>query len=109
MFGVFFMLVFVIIVIGIIVVFARSIVTWHTNNESPVLNVHAVVDSKRKVESQHMGADNIMIWDTDYYATFRFDSGDTSEFHIKKSDYNYLTEGESGMLYFQGTRFLSFE
>jgi hypothetical protein len=46
---------------------------------------------------------------TSYYATFEFDTGDRQELHIPRQDFGMLSEGDAGMLTFQGTRFLSFE
>lgn len=109
MFNVMFIIVFIIVICGIITTFVTGISQWHKNNQSPVLNVHAVVCDKRVVEDSHMGADNMMFYDETYYVTFRFDSGDTSEFVVGHGEYNQLSVGTAGTLYFQGTRYLRFE
>lgn len=108
MFNVLFCIVALIVMIGFIVTIVNGIIQWNKNNHSPVLNVHAVVASHRLSESTHMTADNMMMTDTTYYVTFRFDSGDTSEFHVSHNEYYKLTDGDSGTLYFQGTRYLQF-
>lgn len=46
---------------------------------------------------------------TTYYVTFQFESGDRTEFSINGSQYGILAEGDTGMLTFQGTRYLEFE
>ena len=46
---------------------------------------------------------------TSYYVTFQFESGDRSEFSLSGSQYGMLAENDTGMLTFQGTRYLGFE
>ena len=41
--------------------------------------------------------------------TFEVESGDRIEFHITGLQYGKLKEGDTGVLSFQGTRYLSFE
>ena len=45
---------------------------------------------------------------TNYYLTFEW-NGQRREFHVKDHEYGLLTEGDKGILTFQGTRMLSFE
>ena len=47
--------------------------------------------------------------DTAYYAAFEVESGDRIEFRITGLQYGELKEGDTGVLSFQGTRYLSFE
>lgn len=46
---------------------------------------------------------------TTHYVTFRIDGGEQVELVVPGQEYGALCEGDSGMLSFQGTRFLSFE
>lgn len=109
MFNVMFMLVFLIVICGFVLTLVTGISQWHENNQSPVLNVHAVVCDRNRVEERRRGADDLMFTDETFYVTFRFDSGDTSKFVVSRKVYNELANGTSGTLVFQGTRFLSFE
>lgn len=94
-------------------VFCRIISTWRKNELSPRLTVAATVVAKRGHTSRdpycktcQVNASEIS---TSYYVTFRFESGDRLELHVPSHEIGYLTEGDRGMLTFQGTRFLSFE
>lgn len=46
---------------------------------------------------------------TTYYATFEVNSGDRLEFKVRDTEYGMLVENDTGMLTFQGTRYLGFE
>lgn len=46
---------------------------------------------------------------TSYYATFEVESGDRMELQLSGQEYGQLAEGDTGVLSFQGTRFLSFD
>ena len=72
------------------------------NDASPRLSSEATVVTKRT----HVWGDHSR---TDYYATFQFESGDRLELKIPRDRFGYLVEGDSGKLYFQGTRFLDFQ
>lgn len=105
-----------IVVIGIIVFRAiQGVMQWKANNESPILNVPARICAKRASThtSHHAGGTDGMhahhTTSTNYYATFEFENGDRKEFRIKSREYGLLVEGDSGMLTFQGTRYLGFE
>ena len=107
------------LVIGIfIAAVVRMFLRWHKNNNSPRLTVEATVVSRRQNVSHHNTANAGDITgahgytttsSTTYYATFQVESGDRMELAIPGSQYGYLTEGDTGRLTFQGTRFLNFE
>jgi hypothetical protein len=44
-----------------------------------------------------------------FMVTFEFESGDRSEFHVSGKEYGLLSEYDSGMFSFQGTRYLEFK
>ncbi|SEO41616.1 Protein of unknown function [Amphibacillus marinus] len=106
---IFIFVVFIVVIGGLIFSAARGFRQWNKNEKSPKLNVNAVVKSKRTDyvsfagSHQHPGSAQ-----TDYYVTFEFDSGDRSEFKLSGKQYGILSEGDTGQLTFQGTRYLSF-
>lgn len=85
------------VMIGIVI---RGIGTWNRNNHSPRLSVTARVVAKRVNVSQDS---------TRYYVTFQVESGDRMELHVSGTEYGQIAEGDTGILSFQGTRFLTFE
>ena len=44
-----------------------------------------------------------------YYVSFEVANGDQMEFRVSGPEYRMMTEGNEGMLSFQGTRYLEFE
>ncbi|WP_326929549.1 DUF2500 domain-containing protein [Bacillus cihuensis] len=83
----------------------KGISTWSSNNDAPRLTVPARVVAKRT--SIHGGGETRAY--NHYYITFEVDSGDDRmEFQIMDFEYGQLTEGDSGDLHFQGTRYLGF-
>ncbi len=117
--GMMFRIIPVIVGIGFVFVFGTIIVRvirgatqWKKNNASPILTVEAKLVTKRSdVKHYHTGTDNMhhMSSSTTYYATFEVDSGDRMEFEVRDTEYGMLVENDTGMLTFQGTRYLGFE
>jgi len=111
-FPVFFIIIFVVVIGGFVVMAVKGLGQWNQNNQSPVLTVEAVVAAKRTNHSTHMqqvGDMNVPTTDTTYYVTFEVQSGSRLEFHVKGREYGQLREGDRGMLTFQGTRYQGFE
>lgn len=105
-----FFAVFTLVLTTIIVQLIRGAGQWKKNNHSPVLNVHAIVVSKRTQISGGGGSsDHHHASRTTYYVTFQVDSGDRMELNIPTNEYGFLVEQDSGELTFQGTRYLSFQ
>ena len=111
-------LMFGVILVLFIVTAVRGISTWSKNNHSPRLTVEATVVSKRQNTSVHhhnnagdaTGAHGIhTTTSTTYYATFQVASGDRMELRLSGRAYGLLAEGDTGLLTFQGTRFLDFQ
>ena len=112
MFGIMFTLMFILVFGIFLVTIVRGIGQWNKNNNSPRLTVPATVVSKRtKVSHHHNGVDQHHQYrsSTTYYITFQVESGDRMEFHVTGQEYGMLIEGDQGMLYFQGTRYLGFQ
>ena len=105
---------FITILVIFLVTAIKGLLGWNKNNHSPRLSVPAKVVSKRINVSRrhhHTGAGNHYHHHTytHYYATFQVDSGDRVEFVMGGDEYGLLCEGDSGMLSFQGTRYLGFD
>lgn len=84
------------------------------NDASPRLTVPASVVAKRaQVGSMHhhnaATHTSHTSYNTQYFATFQFESGDRLELLISPSEYGMLVEGNRGQLTFQGTRYLGFQ
>ena len=113
MFSIMFTIVFTLVIGTFIVTAVRGIGQWNKNNNSPRLTVPATVVSKRTKVSHHHhnGVDHHHQYrsSTTYYITFQVESGDRMEFHVTGQEYGMLIEGDQGMLYFQGTRYLGFQ
>ncbi len=113
------MRVFVFIVFALVIgIFAvtifRGLSTWHKNNNSPRLTVPARVVNKRDETHRHRhhtgnGHMHHTHYSTTYYITFEVESGDRIELQVTGEESGLLVEGDSGMLTFQGTRYLGFE
>ena len=109
------MIIFAIVIISFIVIFAKGIRQWNKNNHSPRLTVDATLVAKRTNVSHSSGHHNHTTGmhtsghtSTDYYVTFEVASGDRMEFHVSGEEYGLLVEGDFGDLSFQGTRYLGF-
>ena len=111
LFEVFFVLIFVIVIGGILFMLISGITQWNKNNHSPRLTVGAVVITKRTNVSHHHhhGGAGHSSSSTSYYVTFQVESGDRMEFRLSGREYGMIVEGDRGRLTFQGTRYLSFE
>ena len=110
----FIMIVFVLALGMVIFGIIRGIGQWKYNNSQPVLDVTARVTGKRTntTRSWHSGAGETGMQhshsSTTYYATFEVESGDRLEFTVNGREYGLLADNDTGILKFQGTRFLGF-
>ena len=101
-------------VLAILCVFViMGVMQWFRNNGSPVLTAQArVVNLRIQVSGgMHTVGDDLMAHgaSTSYYATFEVESGDCMEFAVGDEEYGLLSQGDTGSLTFQGTRYLGFE
>jgi hypothetical protein len=119
--GVIFYIVPVLVTIGFFTVFGLVIYRlvqgarqYKRNNESPELTVEAKVVAKRMDVNDYRHASisnntmDVGYSQTYYYVTFEVNSGDRMEFHVQNEEYGMLSEGDTGKLTFQGTRYLGF-
>lgn len=102
---VFIVIIFVIVIGAIIYAIVSGISTWNKNNNSPILEVESKVVTKRMEISGGSGDSSAH---TSYYVTFEVVSGDRLELMVNGQQYGQLVEGDSGILKFQGTRYLGF-
>ncbi|UAL47962.1 DUF2500 domain-containing protein [Sutcliffiella horikoshii] len=108
-------IIFVIVIGSILISVFKGIGEWQKNEQSPKLSVPAVVTSKRievtKRSNMHHHNDthHHHSSSTRYFVTFEFESGDRLEFHVSGKEYGLLSEGDYGVLSFQGTRYLGFQ
>ena len=109
MFSLVFILIFGMIIFSII----KGISEWSSNNKQPIIPVDSTVAAKRISVSHHNHntGDNMMHTSTSttYYVTFEFENGERLELKVSGKEYGLISEGDKGILSFQGTRFISFE
>ncbi len=108
LFSIMFTVVFVLVTGMIAVTIFQGLRTWNRNSKSPRLTVPARVIGKRD-EVHRRRHDSHLHYHTTYFITFEVDSGDRMELQVAGQDSGLIVEGDSGMLTFQGTRFLGFE
>lgn len=105
-------IIFIFVIGSILFAIFKGIGQWHKNEQSPRLSVPAIIKAKRTDVSRSSNNDNNSLSSstyTTYYLTFEFESGDRTEFHVSGKEYGLLSENDTGILNFQGTRFLGFE
>ena len=107
-FGAIFTVMFVLVIGMFVVTFVKGIGEWNKNNNSPRLIVPAVIVAKRTNVHRHHH-NNHPHTTTTYYVTFEVESGDRMELRMDGDEYGLLVEGNTGLLTFQGTRYLGFE
>lgn len=108
LFYIMFFLVFSMIIYTLI----QNIAEWDKNNKSPKLTVDAKIVDKRSHTTHHHHNHNghhHTTRSTSYYVTFEVQSGDRMELRVPRDEYGLFVEGDTGMLSFQGTRYLNFE
>ncbi|MBE6052628.1 MAG: DUF2500 domain-containing protein [Clostridium sartagoforme] len=108
-----FTIVFILIVGMIIFSIIKGISEWSSNNKKPIIPVVSIVSGKRVSVSHHdhNTGDNVMhsSTSTSYYVTFEFENGERMELEVSGREYGLIAEGDKGVLFFQGTRFINFE
>ncbi|MDP4098705.1 DUF2500 domain-containing protein [Paenibacillus sp. P96] len=102
--------VFFVMILGIIILSAgREIMGWKRNRNEPVLTVSSRIASRRMYIQQRQLDDASPTATTLYFITFEVESGDRLEFKVNGEQYGMCSEGDSGRLTFQGTRYIGFE
>ena len=79
------------------------------NNAAPVQNVQARIISKRTETEGMAGMEYGGMLTTKHYVTFEAPDGSRLELPVQGDQYGMLAEGDTGVLAFQGTRYLNFE
>ena len=79
------------------------------NNAAPVQNVQARIISKRTETEGIAGMEYGGMLTTKHYVTFEAPDGTRLELPVQGDQYGVLAEGDTGVLAFQGTRYLNFE
>lgn len=113
-FPIFFLVFFVFFIYTMVSGISRNAKERRRNDASPRLTVPANVVTKRMQvgSTRHHNATTHTAhthYNTKYFATFQFESGDRMEFSLLPEEYGMLVEGDCGRLSFQGTRYLGFE
>ena len=103
-----FYVVFFLAIAMFIFVFARLIIEWVRNNNSPRLSVDARIVDKRTSTHYHHGNGHHH-HSHSYHVTFEVQSGDRIELKVPRSEFGLLVVGDEGALSFQGTRYLGFD
>ena len=109
-----FLIVFVFVISTIVGTFVSKAKRERKNDQSPRLTAEAKVVSKRMQvgENRHRHTNDDMMHSynySKYFVTFEFESGDRLELRLPGREYGLLTEGDTGLLTFQGTRYLGFD
>lgn len=98
-----------IVVVVVVAVFAIVIVkgvgAWSRNNASPVVTTMARIVTKR---SEAYGGSGESSARTAYFATFETTAGERCELPVQARQSGLITEGDTGELTYQGTRFKGF-
>jgi hypothetical protein len=77
------------------------------DNRAPQVQVMARVLSRR--QSFHHSSVGSHHAYSGYYVTFELDNGDRMELHLSGQEYGLLIEGDTGVLTYQGSRYVRFE
>ena len=112
LFPILFIVVFVIVIGTFVTAGVQGFNKWNRNNNSPRLTVNARVINKRTQvgRSHHHHEHHTHSYSyTNYFVTFEVESGDRMELEVSGEESGLMVEGDTGLLTFQGTRFLGFE
>ncbi len=108
-----FMVIFFIIFFGIIIFsVVKGIMQWNTNNNSPLATAEVKVTSKRGEVTHHHHGNDVGAHHTTstyYYVTFELTSGERIELEVNGKEYGMISEGDRGILTYQGTRYKGFQ
>lgn len=98
--------VFAIVVMVFMTSLVKGLGLFFRNNSKPQVSMPARIVGKR---AHVWGSSGSLAAHTSYYATFEFENGERIEMPVKEQFLGVHTEGDTGMLTHQGTRFCSFE
>jgi len=86
----------------------KNLAQWFQNENSPIVMKHARIVAMRRRTHHHNHNGHTHLSHT-YHITFELETGERMELRVKRAQYNELEEGVSGILTWQGTRYLGFE
>ncbi|MNR27668.1 hypothetical protein D3C85_1449490 [compost metagenome] len=101
-----FIIIFVIVIGIFLFILIQSLAVWTSNNNAPIEDRSCKVVAKR---IQFSGSSGDLSSNASYYVTFEFDDLSRLELWIGRQQFGYMSEGDTGRLTFQGTRFQEFE
>lgn len=104
-FLVIFMIIFILAIGFIAFTIIKGLITWSSNNASPIQSHHCKIVAKRMQVSGGSGDSSAS---TSYYATFEFEDRSRLELRVGRQQFGYIVEGDKGTLTYQGTRFKEF-
>ncbi|MBZ4663431.1 MAG: conserved domain protein histidine-rich [Caloramator sp.] len=101
----------IIIFTVIIFIMFINIKEYNRNKSSPILSERVRVITKRTEISatMHTNPDIHHIAHTDYYITFENESGQRFQLKVGPTDYGLISEGDYGIVTYQGKWFKKFE
>lgn len=112
------MIVFIIVIGAFIYTIASAVARFFHNQRSPEIVVMAKVIGKRTQVHSYRGGSfsqgahhhhSGFNTETRYFVTFETEDFQREEFQVTGKDYGLIKEGDSGRLFYRGTRFLGFE
>jgi len=109
-FEILFFIIFFMVLSAFGVFFFHKFDQWRRNKQAPRLRVAAGVISKRADRKHiHHGDMDMAIENSKHFATFEMEGGDRMELRLPGAIFALLSEGDHGILTFQGSRFIDFE
>ncbi len=98
--------VFAIVIMGFVTVFVKGMGEFVRNSKLPQKSEPAMIIGKR---AHTWGGSGNMSAHTSHYLTFELTDGERIEFAVSGQFAGIHTEGDTGILTHQGTKFLGFE
>ncbi|TXK83912.1 DUF2500 domain-containing protein [Paenibacillus sp. N3.4] len=105
LFGTIFTIIFLFIIGFILFMIIKGLITWSSNNASPIQSRNCKVVTKRMKVSGGSGESSSS---SSYYITFEFEDRSRLELRVSNDQFGYIVEGDEGTLTNQGTRFKQF-
>ena len=99
MFAIFFIIFAVVFGTSLFMVF-KNMRNINKNTKLPRITTDAEVIAHRRINNPKGG--------TQYFLTFKFESGDEYEYSVPSDAYSYFVDGDRGKLTIRGTEYVSF-
>lgn len=104
-----FPILFIFVFASIFLTLLKGLKQWNLNNKQPQLSVSAKLITKRIKFTHQKRHNQIGHNSTSYFITFEVESGERMEFRVDGLIYGKFIENDTGILTYQGTRFIKFE